>query len=172
MTINWQRGIMLNTKSENSINNLNDIFNSNTFATMFNGVDGSSMIVNQDLDKNLDRTSFVASKSEAHNHQRVCHDFEDYQYKLEKALSDIQCKPYKKVTTKESDIKIDDVFVFTGIIGCVVALNKSEDSNTGQSIKAHVVYMNGTESHISLASLVLMTQKHNNYLVRFEPHTA
>lgn len=151
----------------NISNSLNAILDSKEFEAMFGNVDPEGIMMSDTAIKEQ-RKSYQAGLNEVIDRQQVCANFAIYQDKVGMATRAIAIYPYKKSIASEKTIKIDDIFVFNGLVGCVVGLNDSESRRSGQDTRAHIVYANGTESHLLLSSLAAKTYKDQNYIVKFE----
>lgn len=114
------------------------------------------------------RNSYNKGDSEITATHTPCKNFDDYQKLIDDAQIKMQQKGFKKGTISEKQIKTGDVFVSQGLVNIVVAINDSEYRNSGQNKRAHVVYANGTESHLLLSSIVANTYKDNSYYVVFD----
>lgn len=155
------------TNSKESPKTIEDILNDDIFGLLHINEEEMSLFVEPNHYESKARASYNAKSGEITAKQKVCADFKLYEPIINRALSDIAGLPYSQAATKEDRISVGDIFVLSGMVACVVAVNKSEDRNSGQKFRAHLVYSNGTESKLLFSSLVSATHKTNSYLVKF-----
>lgn len=144
---------------------LEDIFNDDIFGLLEISDEQASLFVSPDYYQLNSRKGYVAGEGELTATQAVCQNFHSYEQILAAATEVITSGNHRKIVAHASAIAAGDIFVFNGIVAIVADIRASEERSSGQKHRAHVVYANGTESHLLLSSLVSKTYKPNCYQI-------
>ena len=154
---------------------LNELMNDDPFGLLDDNYDPQGIVVSKERYEELygkrsttQRNGYQAADGEVTAKQQVCSNFSEYEHLILKAQNDMKTRSFDRAVAVENEIAIGDVVVFKGLLGVVVAMNESEQRNSGQKYRAHIVYANGTESHLLLSTVVSNCYKDISYLVKFK----